>query len=115
MQRYTWEEAKKYMVDFNRKHGFRHGNTPTKGDPECQIVAVMKNKGFNRNDYTEQERSYVFTNNNKAFLDGMIGASIWSYNLVNPEDNSDTPRLDDYIDYEHIWEVDYCYILKEDD
>ena len=113
MEKFTWEEAKKYMCDFNDKHGFKHGNTPNPGDPEVLMVAVMKNKGFNRDNYTDEERSYVFSSNNKAFLEGMLGYSIFSYNLADPE--NDRPRLENYLEYENCWEVDYCYILKEID
>lgn len=109
-QHFTWEEAKEYMREYNRKHGFRQGNMPTS---EVKMVAVMKNKGFNRDDYTDEERSYVFSSNNKAFLDGMLGYSIFSYNLADPE--TDRPRLENYLEYSNCWEVDYCYILTEED
>lgn len=107
MEKYTWEEAKEYLREYNKKNGFKCGNLPTK---ICRMVAVMKNKGFNRDDYTDEERSYVFSNNNKAFLDGMLGYSIHASCLLG----EDYPRLDYLVEENKTWEVDYCYLLSED-
>lgn len=77
------------------------------------MVAVMKNKGFDRDDYTDEERSYVFNNANKAFIEGMLDYSIFSANLAEPEDK---PRLERCIgeEYGGPWTVDYVYIKSED-
>jgi len=111
MERMTWQEAKEYMRNYNCKNGV---TTPGVTDKFCTMVAVMKNKGFNRDDYTDEERSYVFTNDNKAFIDGMLEYSIFSANLVYP--TTDRPRLERYIDEEYggPWTVDYVYIKSED-
>ena len=112
MNKMTWKEATEYMREYNRKHGVK---TPGITDKHCVMVAVMKNKGFNRDDYTEEERSYVFNNDNKAFIDGMLGYSIFSANLVDPD--IDRPRLERYVEEEGYggpWEVDYVYIKSED-
>lgn len=51
-----------------------------------------------------------FTNDNKAFIDGMGGYSIFANSL----DGSDIGvRLEQYVEYGD-WKVDYCYILQED-
>ena len=110
MERMSWREAKEYMRNYNRKNGVKTLGTTNKF---CTMVAVMKNKGFDRDDYTDEERSYVFNNDNKAFIDGMLGYSILSANLAEPKDR---PRLERYIDkeFDGPWTVDYVYIKSED-
>ena len=106
MEKLTWSEAKRYLIDFNRRY-----NHKTKGGPEhiCVMVAVIKPECFDK-EYTLKERSYAFNNDNKAFIDGMGGYSIFAGSL----DGSDPcVRLEQYVEYGD-WEVDYCYIQKED-
>ena len=104
----TWEEATEYMRKFNRNNNYSRDNRPERF---VTIVAVMKNKGFKRKDLTDEERSYAFTNDNKAFLDGMLGYSIFA-NAIDGTD--DGVRLDYYVEEAGIWEVDHCYIKSED-
>ena len=103
-ERFTWREAKELMWKFNEERGYT-----TKGcnDEQLTMVAVITPESFNRN-YTEIERSYAFTNDNKAFLPNQCSNSIFSDCL----DGRDWGvRLDWYIPSE--WTVDYCYIMKE--
>ena len=108
MERMQWYEAKRYLTEYNRKYNIR-----SKGTREniCQMVAVISADSFNK-EYTLEERSYVFTNDNKAFIDGMGGYSIFSSSL----DGSDIGvRLEQYVEGPNpAWRVEYCYILKED-
>lgn len=106
-----WAEATEYMRKFNKAHNI----TSKSGRPEIKIVAVMKSEGFadNGKEYSEIERSYEFSNLNKAFLPNMIGYSIFS-DCLDKIDRG--VRLDWYIAAEGNkdgWKVDYCYI-KED-
>lgn len=105
----SWAEATEYMREFNKAH-----NITTKSGLEVAIVAVMKAEGFSDDgkDYSETERSYVFSNLNKAFLPNMIGYSIFS-NCLDKKDLN--VRLDWYVDEEGIkdgWKVDYCYLME---
>lgn len=108
MERMTWYEAKHYLTEYNRKRCIR-----SKGICEniCQMVAVISEDSFDQK-YSLEERSYVFTNDNKAFIDGMGGYSIYAGSM----DGSDPcVRLEAYVEGpKPMWRVEYCYILKED-
>jgi hypothetical protein len=68
-------------------------------------VAVIKASSFDK-PYSETERSYKFTSDNKAFI-GACGNSIFADCL----DGVDLGvRLDWYL-HEGGWKIDYCYIL----
>lgn len=106
MERLSWSEAKQYLIEYNRKY-----NHTSKGNAShtCVMVAVIKSESFDK-EYTLEERSYKFTNDNKAFIDGMGGYSIFADSL----DGSDKGvRLEQYVEYGD-WKVDYYYILQED-
>ena len=64
--------------------------------------------------YTEEQRTYVVSSNNKAFIDGMGGYSIYASSL----DGSDKcVRLEAYMADEHGgkdgWKIEKCYV-KDD-
>ena len=101
---YTVEEIYRLMRMFNDEHGYT-----TKGtDEHITAVAVIKQSSFSK-PYTETERSYKFTNDNKAFIAGQLGYSIFADCL----DGVDLGvRLERYIEGGG-WEVDYCYLLDE--
>ena len=104
-ERMTWSEAVRFMTDFNIKN-----NITTKGDydaPHITIVAVIDQSTFTE-PYTEEQRSYAFTNHNKAFIQGMISNSIFAECL----DGTEYIKLSDYIP---DWKVEYCYVLEGDD
>lgn len=108
MERYTYEEIKQYLKDYNKKH-----NYTTKGtDTHCVVVAVISQDSFEK-EYSLDERSYVFTNDNKAFIEGQLGSI-----FADSKDGSDRAvRLEQYLEEEGNpggWKVEYCYILKED-
>ena len=107
-KRMTWVEAYEYMLDYNREHDIR----TTRGKGEVTIVAVIKDSSMYHpkgiTSYTEEQRSYKFTNREKAFIKGMGCVSIFADCLDGSENHL---RLDWCIPYE--WEVEYCYILND--
>ena len=104
MEKLTWSEVTDKMWKFNKDNDIK-----TKGykGPTLEAVVVFTGKGMNRDDYTEVQRSYQFSNHNKAFLPNMISNSIFADCLDGTEHGV---RLDWYI---HEWEVDYCYIVEQ--
>lgn len=69
-------------------------------------VVVFKSSNWPNNNYTEAERSYKFSSDNKYFISGMGGNSIFGYCF----DGIDMGvRLDHYV---RVWEIDYCYIME---
>jgi len=67
------------------------------------------------NEYSEDSRTYVISSNNKAFISGMGGYSIYGASL----DGSDPcVRLDYYMANEHGgsdgWKIEKCYIFNDD-
>lgn len=67
-------------------------------------VVVFKSENWPDKNFSLESRSYRFSSDNKFFISGMGGNSIFAYNL----DNSDRGiRLDWYLPE---WKIDYCYI-----
>lgn len=62
MEKMTWEEATRYLRDFNIKH-----KITSKGSdgPTCTMVAVITEDSFNEK-YSLEGRSYQFTNKEKS-------------------------------------------------
>jgi hypothetical protein len=106
MTKMTWREMYNAMCNFNEQHGYT-----TKGtDKELKGVVVFTEDSYPTT-YTEKERSYAFTSDNKAFLPNQLGYSIYGNCL---DGNDLGVRLDWYMrDTEHPWKVEYCYLLEE--
>lgn len=104
-KRMSWRELCNYLVAFNEKH-----NITCKGfGPKVTAVVVITEGSFDQA-YTEEERSYRFTNHNKAFIPSNISRSIFADCL----DGTDAGiRLDWYLG--DSWEVEYAYIESEDE
>lgn len=105
MKKITWSEVEKAMWKFNEEHGYK-----TKGNAErLEAVVVFREDSFSR-PYTEKERSYQFSSDNKAFLPDQLGNSIFGDCL----DGTDLGvRLDWYMKAsEKPWRVDYCYLVE---
>ena len=100
---YTWHEARELMSKFNKEKGYT-----TKGNNEhLYMVAVITEDSFDRK-YSLTERSYEFSNDNKAFLPNQSSNSIFADCL----DGRDLGvRLDWYIPAE--WKVEYCYVVED--
>lgn len=75
-------------------------------------VIVFKSENWPDKDYSIESRSYRVSSDNKAFIPGMGGYSIFASAL----DGSDPyVRLERYMEYEYgDWKVDYCYLEGED-
>lgn len=103
MEKLTWsqlcEKINEHNSKFNVKSQF--------GDPQhlkCRVV--IKQESFPRANYTEEQRTYEFTSDNKRFLPNMGGNSIFCDCL----DGVDLGvRLDWYLGQ---WKIDYCYIVE---
>ena len=99
----SWPEAVQFMRRYNESAGIK-----VKGDrPNCRIsiVAVISQDSFTV-PYTEEQRSYVFTNSNKGFLPNMLSNSIFAECL----DKSEYIKLSDYVP--GAWKVERCYVVQ---
>ena len=68
---------------------------------------VFKAENWPDKDYSEESRSYAFSSDNKYFVPGMGGNSIYASSL----DGTDSGvRLDWYLGE---WKIDYCYIKEQ--
>ena len=104
-KRMSWQELCRYMVAFNEKH-----KITCKGfGPKVTAVAVISEDSFDAA-YTEVQRSYRFTNHNKAFIPSNLSRSIFADCL---DDTEVGIRLDWYLG--ERWKVEYAYIESEDE
>ena len=104
MKKLTWDEFEARMWNHNKEN-----NITTKGQDKHPLIGVVVYKQgdwFNKQ-YTENERSYRVSSDNKAFISGQIGRSIFADCL----DGLDIGVRLDW--YNSDWEVDYCYMLEE--
>ncbi len=103
MKKITWAEMEHNMYMFNKVNGYK-----TKGNKKAiYAVVVFKEDSFTK-PYTETERSYRFSSDNKAFFPDAISNSIFA-DCLDGTDNG--VRIDWYMhDPENRWEVDYCYM-----
>lgn len=120
MEKLNWDEATAYLRKFNRDNGITSPGSCR--DKKASIVVVIKQSSFEQEgykkdadgnyiQYSELERSYLVQNDNKAFIDGMCGYSIFAVSL----DGSDHCRLENYLKDEGVkngWEIEYCYIKE---
>lgn len=105
MKKITWSEMRDSMWRFNEERGYT-----TKGTKErLKGVVVFTEDSYTR-PYTEVERSYQITSDNKAFLPNQLSNSIFADCL----DGQDLGvRIDWYMHGAGSWKVDYCYLLEE--
>ena len=104
MKKITFSELVEAFHKHNRENNVTHqfaDNNSLTG------VVVFKNGPWFKKEFTEVERTYLFSSDNKYFIAGMGGNSIFADCLDNTEHGV---RLDAYLSK---WEIDYCYI-KED-
>jgi len=108
MEKFSWFDMLSYLREFNSKH-----NITSKGDPDhiCTVAAVISEDSFTK-EYSLEERTYIFTNNNKAVLPNMCSNSIFA----DSKDGSDCGvNLNEYIGPRKTdWHVEYCYIISEE-
>ena len=101
MKKITWSELCKAMWKFNEEHGYT-----TKGNAERLRGVVVFTKDSFTKPYTEIQRSYEFTSDNKAFLPNQHSNSIFACCLDGTDDGV---RIDWYMPN---WKVEYCYLLE---
>jgi hypothetical protein len=106
MKKLTWKELCETMYDFNTSNGYSaKGNTKV-----LKGVIVFTEDSFSQ-PYTEKQRSYQFTSDNKAFLPNQCSNSIFADCL----DGVDLGvRIDWYMhDAKQPWKVEHCYLLDD--
>ena len=96
------------LTDAISKHNDDNKVTTQFGDDKpLSCVIVFKNESWPGNEYSLESRSYRFRSDNKHFVKGMLGRSIFADSI----DGSDRGvRLDCYLG---DWIVDYCYIERQ--
>lgn len=100
IKKLTWEELCDIFYRHNKEKEVRRQFE----DKKALIgVVVYKQSNFNK-EYSELQRSYAFSSDNKHFIPGMGGNSIFGDCLDGSEWGV---RLDWY-----NWTVDYCYIKE---
>lgn len=100
MKKLSYGEFRDAMFKFNEEN--------PDGKSELYGVIVFTEDSFNQ-PYTEKERSYRVSNDNRAYQSGKISNSIWGDCL----DGKDLGvRLDWYM--HDGWKVDYCYFENAD-
>ena len=107
MNKITYSELRDKMFEHNRKHDIKSKGVSNK--PVLKAVVVFTQDSFSKI-YPLESRSYLVTNENKGFIDGMISNSVFGDALDGTDDGV---RLDWYMYDENPWKVDYCYILEE--
>ncbi len=106
MKKITWSELCEAMRKFNEEHGYT-----CKGNKmRLEGVVVFTEDSFTK-PFTEKERSYLLTSDNKAFLPNQCSNSIFADCL----DEKDLGvRIDWYMhDKQMPWKVEYCYLLEK--
>lgn len=101
----TYNEMKKYLREFNKTHDFT--------TESINGYVVITQDSFNA-EYTEEERTYEVSSDNKAFIPNMLGYSIYG-NCLDGKDRG--VRMDNYLEEEHNgggWKVERCYIKDID-
>lgn len=93
------------LLETIREHNTRKNITSQFEDKfplRCGIC--FKASNWPDQEYSEKSRTYLFSSDNKYFLDSQIGNSLFA----NCEDGSDQGvRLDWYLPK---WKVEYCFI-----
>lgn len=109
-EKITYREFYKRMCDYNSEN-----EVTTKGGNSKYLKGVIViTEGSFTEHYSEEARSYFVTSDNKAFISGMGGYSIYGSSLDGTDNGV---RLEAYLKEEkggaNGWEVEYCYILGE--
>lgn len=93
------------LFDVIKEHNADHSVKSQYSDPSpLNCVIVFKNESWPGKEYPLESRSYEFRSDEKYFLFGMGGSSIFATSL----DKSDVNVwLDKYL---NKWKVDYCYL-----
>lgn len=101
MKKMTFDEVYERFVKHNQENNV---TSQFSDDDRLTAVVVFRSDNWPEKNYSLEARSYRFVSDNKYFLPGMGGNSIFANSL----DQSDSGvRLDWYLGE---WDVDYCYI-----
>ena len=93
------------LFDMIKEHNAAHSVKSQYSDPSpLNCVIVFKNESWPGKEYSLESRSYEFRSDEKYFLSGMGGDSIFATSLDKSDVNV---RLDRYL---NKWKVDYCYL-----
>lgn len=99
---------KKYMSYKELKKKFRDFEYDNAGDKHLTGYVLIDQNSFDK-DYSEEERTYEVSSNNKAFLPNKGGYSIFAYCLGD----DDYCRLEWYIEDERrggTWKIEKCWM-----
>lgn len=99
------------MIDLTYKEMsdvFRHINETGKKHV-CGYI-VFSQSSFEK-DYSEQSRTYVVSSDNKAYIPGAGGYSIFGSCL---DGTDQCIRLEGYMRGDNRWKIDRCYMKKDD-
>lgn len=112
MKKLTYGELRSILYAHNNDNDIQ-----SKGSDKKPIygIIVFKSENWPDKDYSLESRSYRVSSDNKAFIAGMGGYSIYGSAI----DGSDPcVRLECYMAEErggeYGWKVDYCYLEGED-
>lgn len=110
MKKITYRELCSNMYKFNEENKIKSKGV---SDKKLRGVIVFTENSFEK-EYSLESRSYKVNNDNKAWIAGMSGYSIYGSAL----DGSDPcVRLEQVMKSEYGgadgWDVDYCYMLDE--
>lgn len=97
MKKYSYQDIKKMFTALNGEGT---------ADYPMFAVAVITEDSFDK-EYTLEERSYMFSSDNKVFKTWCGGYSIFA-NCLDGKDRG--VRLEQYIEGGG-WKVDYCYLV----
>lgn len=104
-------ESAEPMIDLSYRDMsdvFRHVNDKHM-DSVCGYI-VFSQDSFDKS-YSEQSRTYTVSSNNKAYISGMGGYSIYGSCL---DGTDQCIRLDGYMQGENAWQIERCYMRKDD-
>lgn len=99
----SWSEMMNYLYNRNKLRGV---HTQYGDEKPLSVVAVFSNDSWpnRKEDYSLESRSYRFRSDEKHFVPGMMGNSVFADSL----DGSDRGvRLDYYLG---DWKCEYCYV-----
>lgn len=105
MKKLTYRELRELIYKHNEENNVQR-QYADKNPLTCVIVFKNDSWPDRDKDFSLKGRSYKFRSDEKFFLPGMCGRSIFAETL----DGSDSCRLDWYLGE---WSIDYCYILEQ--
>ena len=106
MKKLTFEQVYERFVKHNEEKKVTSQYSASKSNRLVGVV-VFKSENWPGKDYSLESRSYQFVSDNKYFIPGLGGNSIFADCMDGSEEGI---RLDFYLS---SWEIDYCYIEGE--